>query len=123
MGWNDIQFTPEARAKYPFLPESHPFISWHGDTFGLPEGATRIGSTKPCPEQGFIYEDHVVGLQFHPEATTQMLNEHVEHYAEALKPNPRHPHIQRPEKILENAESKAAAAHQILEKWLDAFFK
>jgi GMP synthase (glutamine-hydrolysing) len=44
---------------------------WHGDTFGLPNGARLIASSVGCRNQGFIYGDRVIGLQFHMEMTEQ----------------------------------------------------
>ena len=40
---------------------------WHGDTFEIPEGAVRLFKSEACQNQGFIYGDNVLGLQFHPE--------------------------------------------------------
>lgn len=46
---------------------------WHGDTFDLPSGATRIASSPATPNQAFAKElegeSLAVGLQFHLEAT------------------------------------------------------
>jgi len=48
-------------------------FQWHGDTFALPNGATRLFSSPLCQEQGFRYRDHVYGLQFHLEVTEAMI--------------------------------------------------
>jgi GMP synthase (glutamine-hydrolysing) len=40
---------------------------WHGDTFEIPERARRIAESDGCPNQAFIIEDRIVGLQFHAE--------------------------------------------------------
>jgi GMP synthase (glutamine-hydrolysing) len=42
-------------------------LNWHGDTFDLPSGATRIASTKITPNQAFTYGPKVLALQFHVE--------------------------------------------------------
>lgn len=42
---------------------------WHGDTFGIPEGADLICSSVACINQAFEYKDRVFGLQFHLETT------------------------------------------------------
>jgi len=44
-------------------------LHWHGDTFDLPRGATRLASTGLCENQAFSIGPNVIGFQFHPEAT------------------------------------------------------
>jgi len=52
---------------------------WHGDTFDIPPGAIRIGSSKACLNQGFIYQDRVLALQFHLEMTDSSIRTIIEH--------------------------------------------
>ncbi len=47
---------------------------WHGETFGLPEGATRLVGSREYENQAFICGT-AVGLQFHLEADGQMVRE------------------------------------------------
>jgi len=51
--------------------EGIPVLHWHGDTFDLPAGATRLASTALTPNQAFTWGARSVGLglQFHLEAT------------------------------------------------------
>lgn len=42
---------------------------WHGETFDLPDEAQSIAHSQACANQGFMYRNHVVGLQFHLEMT------------------------------------------------------
>jgi GMP synthase (glutamine-hydrolysing) len=52
-----------------------PVLHWHGDTFGIPDGAERIASTPGCVNQGFALGDRVLGLQFHLEADPARLEQ------------------------------------------------
>jgi GMP synthase (glutamine-hydrolysing) len=51
--------------------QSIPVLHWHGDTFDLPDGATRLASTDVCENQAFAWGDHVLGLQCHPEVLVE----------------------------------------------------
>lgn len=81
IGWHTVrsiegkieQSSSEARAsKLPscMFPEFTGFM-WHGDTFEIPAGAVKLFESEACPNQGFIYNEKVLGLQFHPEANRQ----------------------------------------------------
>lgn len=70
IGWFQVSrasLVPERLAT--FLPEQQPVFHWHGDTFTLPEKAIRLYSSAACVNQAFVYEDRVIGLQFHLETT------------------------------------------------------
>ena len=44
-----------------------PAVHWHGDTFGIPSGATRLASSDRYENQAFRVGRRVYGLQFHVE--------------------------------------------------------
>lgn len=73
VGWHPVRFSSEARKRFPALPESQLALHWHGDTFELPRGAMRLATSDACGEQGYWFADHVLGLQFHPEITPELL--------------------------------------------------
>ncbi|HJM01136.1 MAG TPA: type 1 glutamine amidotransferase [Nitrosopumilus sp.] len=54
---------------------TNPFsvFHWHGDTFDLPDGATRLALSENYENQAFQYKS-AVGLQFHLEVNEQMVN-------------------------------------------------
>ena len=57
------------------LPDYLTSFHWHGDTFDLPKGSAHLLQTKACANQAFLYNDKVLGLQFHFEVTPQTLKE------------------------------------------------
>lgn len=65
IGW----FPVDWKGKRFFAPGSFMAFHWHGDTFGIPEGATLLASSAACAHQAFVYREHIVGLQFHLEMT------------------------------------------------------
>lgn len=71
IGWFPINKTDDSNTTRlaDFLPEQMDVFHWHGDTFNTPPGATNLATSQACENQGFIYDDHVIGLQFHLETT------------------------------------------------------
>jgi GMP synthase-like glutamine amidotransferase len=71
IGWFPITLSPEFAASKmgQRFPESMNVFHWHSETFTIPEGALRIAASEVCANQGFIYNERVVGLQFHLETT------------------------------------------------------
>ncbi|TGE15438.1 type 1 glutamine amidotransferase [Hymenobacter elongatus] len=90
IGFWAIQPAPEA-ATHPLLrhfTEAITVLHWHGDTFGLPAGAVPIASSQACAHQGFVVDNRIVGLQFHPELTAEILGEMLHHDGHELVPGP-----------------------------------
>ena len=56
-----------------FFPEKFSAFHWHGDTFGIPDGAVHLASSEACENQAFVYNDNVLALQFHLETTVESL--------------------------------------------------
>ncbi|MFZ4121186.1 MAG: glutamine amidotransferase [Caulobacterales bacterium] len=73
-GQKEIGFAPisltEGGQTSPLQPYQQAPIAlhWHGDTFDLPEGATRLASTALTPNQAFALGPKILAVQFHPEA-------------------------------------------------------
>lgn len=55
------------------------FVSWHDDTFDVPEGAVRLAGSAGCANHAFRVDERAYGLQFHPEVSTAMLEGWLEH--------------------------------------------
>ena len=75
IGWYDLSTTEEGK-KDPLLGGFGPVekvFQWHGDTFGIPEGAVRLASSPLCDNQAFRYGDKVYGFQFHLEVDEPMI--------------------------------------------------
>lgn len=66
IGWFPVRILDQAPPLAAF-PAEMTVMHWHGDTFSLPPGARRIAESEGCANQGFVFGDRVVGLQFHLE--------------------------------------------------------
>jgi GMP synthase-like glutamine amidotransferase len=64
-------------------PEFTAFM-WHGDTFEIPADAVRLFESEACQNQGFIYKENVLGLQFHPEADRQWIRNLIDNSGHEL---------------------------------------
>jgi len=67
IGWAPIELTDAGRASCLRRLEDTAVLHWHGDTFDLPAGATRLASTRACANQAFSYGTYALALQFHAE--------------------------------------------------------
>jgi GMP synthase-like glutamine amidotransferase len=64
----------EAAAEDPVFaaaPQSFRALSWHGDTYELPEGAVRLAGSELYPQQAFVL-GRAYALQFHLEVTAEL---------------------------------------------------
>lgn len=89
---------------------------WHGDTFTLPKNAVPLAYSKHTPNQAFLYENRVLGLQFHFEVTPEVVKQMIEATAEELS---HEGEIQSATEILSNTEHyqpNRAIMHHILDQ-------
>jgi len=84
IGWYPVTRTPKADASPLFAewPAEAIVGHWHGDTFDLPAGMSPLLSSAYCRNQAFVFDERVVGLQFHLEWTTPLLAGMIEACAE-----------------------------------------
>lgn len=86
IGWFHIQRSPELddTVLADVFPESFEAFHWHGDTFDTPAGAKVLGASDACAHQGFVYDNRVVGFQFHLETTPESAAALIEHCGDEL---------------------------------------
>jgi len=86
IGWFEVTSTPEARERgfFQALPERFMAFHWHGDTFEVPSGATRLAQSKACCNQAFEYAGHVLALQFHLEYSAESIEKMLTHCGHEL---------------------------------------
>jgi len=75
IGWFPINLSEQAKenALFDGFENSFPVFHWHGDTFDLPADSTHLISSETTKNQAFLYNEKVLGLQFHFEVTEQTL--------------------------------------------------
>jgi GMP synthase (glutamine-hydrolysing) len=75
IGWGRVDLTAEGRASAlkPLGEAGAVVLHWHGDTFDLPEGATRLAANANYQNQAFAHGNGALALQFHLEADGRVL--------------------------------------------------
>ncbi len=103
IGWFPVSLTDAAKSNRittGLAPEMM-VLHWHGDTFNIPEDAVHLIKTEICPNQAFVYNDKVLGLQFHFEATPDTLRLMIENCRAELVADD---FIQTEQEILANSD-------------------
>ncbi len=88
IGWFPVHRTETGATVFQALPREFTPFHWHGDTFDLPAGATRLASTSVTPIQAFAFGSNALGLQFHFEATPSSVSALIEHAAHEIGDGP-----------------------------------
>jgi len=84
--YHDLMISNNSKLFHGF---KNPFtvFHWHGDTFDLPVGATRLALSENYSNQAFQYKS-AIGLQFHLEVNEQMVNLWLDKTEEKLREIP-----------------------------------
>lgn len=86
IGWFPIRriAAPDSSPIAAALPNEALALHWHGDTFSIPDGAIHLAESDACANQGFVWQNQVVGLQCHLETTQSGLESLIAHCGDEL---------------------------------------
>jgi GMP synthase (glutamine-hydrolysing) len=86
VGWGKVDLTAAGRKSclLPLADDGAKIVHWHGDTFDLPAGATRLASNVNYQNQAFAFGEAALALQFHLEADAEVLEKWYIGYAQDL---------------------------------------
>src|SRR3989338_1596258 len=87
IGWLPVQRVagPVADDWLDGLPREFEVYHWHGETFSIPPGATRILGSRDCANQAFVL-GKTLGFQCHIEMTADMVREWARVGADEITP-------------------------------------
>jgi GMP synthase (glutamine-hydrolysing) len=120
IGWFSLQLTePGRRSPLAFLTDDQmKVLHWHGDTFDLPQGATRLASTLLYENQAFSWGKGWLALQFHPEVTLKGLERWVIGHACEISMTPSVSVTQLREDTIRYQKKLQMQAAQFWQAWL-----
>jgi GMP synthase-like glutamine amidotransferase len=86
IGWLPIRVTEAGQRSRLFqgLATEPLVFHWHGDTFDVPAGALHLAWSEGCHSQAFLFEERILGLQFHLESTPETVREILAHCGDEL---------------------------------------
>jgi len=119
IGWGQVQATDVAAGSWVGETKSFEAFHWHGETFSLPPGATRILKSEYCENQAYVLGNSL-GMQCHVEMTEAMIRLWSRHWAqENAAPGPS---VLTPQQISENVGARIAAmrifADRLYGRWI-----
>jgi len=119
IGWHKVRLTGEGKEDPIFKGFEHEFMAlqWHGDTFDLPDGATRLASSDIYPNQAFRIGNSYA-MQFHLEVTKEMVQEWLDEYCEEVESLKG---TVDPKDILEDTDKYVKGLNSLAEKFIEGF--
>lgn len=115
IGWFPVNGIPSDDKSIFCFPSVSEVFHWHGETFELPSGATRLAKSDGCKNQAFQIGKSVIGLQFHLETTPRAAQELVSHCREELVEGK---YIQTEEVILSADSQRYKSINQLMDSLL-----
>jgi GMP synthase-like glutamine amidotransferase len=123
IGWGEVRVAQNgvAREWLGTLASLEAF-HWHGETFSIPPGGTRVLENDHCANQGFALGKHF-GMQCHVEMTGALVRDWLRGGAREIDAARGSPGVQRPEQIERDLERRLdalhAAADRIYDRWIE----
>jgi GMP synthase-like glutamine amidotransferase len=119
IGWGEVEVADNsvARAWFGDLAAFDAF-HWHGETFSIPPGATRVLTNAHCANQAFAVGKHL-GLQCHVEMTEDLVRLWVRGGRKEIEKAARSPGVQKPEAIERRLAQRVEALHKVADRIYD----
>ncbi len=119
IGWGEVRVADNEVARE-WLGDVQSFESfhWHGETFSIPPGATRVMRNEHCENQAFALGRHF-GMQCHVEMTAELVNSWIATGGEEISSSRSSPGVQDPAEITRNLEPRLTALNQVANRIYD----
>jgi GMP synthase-like glutamine amidotransferase len=116
IGWGQVRVAENGVARE-WLGGLQAFetFQWHGDTFSIPPGATRVLEGEHCANQAFALGKHLA-MQCHVEMTPELIRSWVSTGGEEISAHRTSPAVQPPEEIQKDVEPRLERLHQVADR-------
>ena len=116
IGWGEVHVEDNSVAQT-WLGDLRTFsvFQWHGETFSIPPGGTRILSNAHCANQAFALGKHF-GMQCHVEMTAELVRTWCEQGSDEIARSASSPAVQQPRSILRDLDARVAALHRVADR-------
>jgi GMP synthase-like glutamine amidotransferase len=119
IGWGEVRVAQNQLARE-WLGDLAAFESfhWHGETFSIPPGGTRVLESTHCPNQAFVLGKHF-GMQCHVEMTEELVKAWLRGGADEIRDAADSPGVQKPEEIQYDLAARLDALHAVADRIYD----
>lgn len=116
IGWGEVSVVEDSTAREWFgdLSKFDAF-HWHGETFSIPDGATRLLASRHCENQAFVLGGKHLGMQCHVEMTAEMVQAWCETGAGEIASSPGSA-VQSAEVMQKDLAGHVSALNQVAER-------
>ncbi|HUG78382.1 MAG TPA: type 1 glutamine amidotransferase [Burkholderiales bacterium] len=116
IGWGEVSVADNQLARE-WLGEAASFESfhWHGETFSIPPGATRVLEGPHCVNQAFALGKHF-GMQCHVEMTEELVRSWLVSGADEIRACAASPAVQSPDEIEADLQRRLERLHQVADR-------
>jgi len=123
IGWGEVSVTDNevARAWAGEVPRFESF-HWHGETFSIPPGGTRVMESAHCANQAFALGKHFA-MQCHVEMTRELIESWLESGAREIAASRTSPGVQEPAEIRRDLEGRVARLHEVANRIYDRWIE
>jgi GMP synthase-like glutamine amidotransferase len=119
IGWGEVAVADNDVAREWLGPvQAFESFHWHGETFSIPPGGTRVLENAHCANQAFALGRHF-GMQCHVEMTPEMVSDWVRGGADEIAQSQSSPGVQKPVEIERDLERRTSALHAVAERIYD----
>jgi len=123
IGWGEVRVAENGVARAWLGPlQSFESFHWHGETFSIPPGGTRVLENAHCANQAFALGKHF-GMQCHVEMTEEMVQAWCRDGRKEIEDGAASAAVQQPEEIERDLAARIdrlqQVAARVYERWLD----
>jgi GMP synthase-like glutamine amidotransferase len=123
IGWGEVRVAENGLAREWLGPlQSFEAFHWHGETFSIPPGGTRVLENAHCANQAFALGKHF-GMQCHVEMTGELVRDWLRGGAREIERSKDSPGVQQPAEIERDLERRVTALHAVADRIYDRWIE